>query len=831
MPLLWQLSTMNISKFFEEASRKHRDKTACVIKRGFRRISFTYHETYAISLRLASCLARRIKKGDRVLILGPNMPEYAFSLMACSHLGAVVVPVDMRSSEELIAKYIEQTQPKIAIKSRTTRQRISLQTIYMEDVCELAGNYGPIKRKAAVKPADLFEIVYTSGTTGNPKGVMITNDNILSNLGSVSHLMPKLSYYETISILPLSHMLEQLINFFLLYKEGGKAIYLSKVNSLTISNELYYSDATHLVMVPQVMRNMLSSIEKKIPDMRKYHALLSISRHLPFVLRRKLFAKLYRALGKNLQFFAVGGATIDMESAKKWELLGIKIIEGYGATEVTAVATGPRSIKERKLGSIGTALPGVEIRLDDDEIMIKSRSITAGYYKNPEITKKYFSGGWYKTGDIGRLDSKGNLYFVGRDAFKIVLQNGENVYVEDIEREINLNENVKESCVVGINRKGKEIIHASIILKNSAKLKAVVTQINTKLESRQQIQDFSLWPGEDFPRTRTLKIDRKLVQSLIQSKNKYQPENEQAAHDRLTEILYDVSKAEKITEESSLSTDLRLDSLDRAEIVAKIEEEFGVQVNDFDINAHTKIKDLRKIIAAGEAAGGARLKKELLSGSRILKKQMLQDLLLIPLHSLFIRMEIKGKENIRHIRAPSIIIWNHIGLLDGVCCLRILPRDIRKKTAVAAAGYFWKGGKSDYVGVLLEQFLSGFPMADDGKIKQSFDNIGYFFDKGWCIMTAPEGRLQQEGKLQDFRRGVAYLASAMKVPIVPIKISENYFELYPAPGKEIDNAGFRSLLPRKRGKVTVTVGRPIEIPEGVSIAGANEYIRNTIKNM
>jgi len=495
-----------LSQFIKKACTSHKNNIAFQIRRNYRRQTFTFKEAYAASLRVATFL--NIKKGDTILIISPNMPEYSIPLMAIAHLGAVAVPADARSSEETIQKYIEITNPKNIIYSRT----IGKSDIVMEDILELSKDAKEFKPRNVGKD-DLYEIVFTSGTTGQPKGVMITHGNILSDLDAIIDIVPKLDRYETVSILPLSHMFEQIISFFLMMSKGGTINYVPKLNSVTLSKELYFSECTHLAMVPQVMKNLVLNMEATVKEKgayKKYMTMIRISSKLPFPVRRRLFSQVYEKLG-NIEFIAVGGASLDMDSAIKLEAMGIQIIEGYGATEATAVATGPISIPKRVLGSIGKPLKNIQVKLKDNEILIKGPTVSKGYFKNPKKTKEVFKQGWYHTGDIGRFDSKGNLYFVGRDYFKIVLSNGENVYVEDIELVINNNAHVKDSCVIGIKKDGKEIIHAFLLLKEESHLDGVMRQINSKLDSKQQINAYQLWTDEDVPRTKTLKIDRKLV--------------------------------------------------------------------------------------------------------------------------------------------------------------------------------------------------------------------------------------------------------------------------------------------------------------------------------
>jgi len=734
----------------------------------------------------------------------------------------------MKTNRTTIKKYIKKTKPKLAIISKFIRDFELKNVIYIEDVVELSRLCPKTYDSSLVQPNDLFEIVFTSGTTAEPKGVMISHENVLANCDSIVPILPKLRYYETLSILPLSHVFEQMINLMLMTKVGGKIIFLPKINSLTISRALYYNKCTHLVIVPQVMRNFMTSIERKASEAGKLATLqkmLKISEKLPVFLRRKIFSKVHSQFGNSLGFFILGGATLDKESAKKLESIGIKIVEGYGATEVTAVATAPKSINKRVLGSIGKPVKNVQVKIVNGEIHIKGPNVTKGYYKDKIKTDESFVNGWYKTGDVGKFDKKRNLYFTGRDAFKIVLSTGENIYAEDIEKEINLHPLVKESCICAHQIANKETIHAYLILKRKSNLDKIVREVNKKLESKQQIRSYALWNEEDFPRTRTLKIDRKVIHNKLQKIKIAKPSSIKTS-DPLIMILKEVSSKNKITENMSLSLDLNIDSLDRAEILARIEEEFGVEIGDFDIKIKTTVKELRNKIKIGSKKASSKFDLSIFNKSNQIIKNLLQLTFFFPFHRLYIKIKILDKHNIKKIKAPSIIIFNHVGLLDGACCLRILPINLRSKVATGTADYFWGKDGNGKFGKLLHHVASAFPLYG-----ANLDDIGYIFDKGWFFMTSPEGRLQREGELQNFRKGVVYYAKTMNVSIIPIKISENYYELYPPPSGKVTQASVRDLLPKKKGIVTVRIGKPIYIKESMSIDQGTKHIYDLMKKM
>ena len=323
---------------------------------------------------------------------------------------------------------------------------------------------------------------------------------------------------------------------------------------------------------------------------------MKMAKFLPVILKKWLFLDIHNLFGGHLKFIACGGAPLGKRLGENWFDVGLPVIEGYGATEVTAIAT-VNNFSSPKFGTAGKPIPGVEIKIDKNgEIFIKSNSVSGGYFNNTRRTKKLFAKGWYRTGDIGELDKDGNLCIKGREVFKIVLPNGEKVFAEDIETRILQDSRVKEACVVAKITPNGDKIHAYFILNGGVddELRTIVADINEHLDSKQQILSFDLWPMEDFPRTTTLKIDRK---SVFLTANR-EGDNERAKNEKpenpyniqsILDILSRVSGIERngISDSDRLAVDLGIDSLSRVEIVALTEEYLGVILDERKITAKT----------------------------------------------------------------------------------------------------------------------------------------------------------------------------------------------------------------------------------------------------
>ncbi len=824
----------NMEEFLRECAKKYNDATAFEIKRKFRREKISFHDVYKYSLKMANfLLSKGLKKGDRVLIWSPNMPEWVISYFGILFAGGVAVPIDFRTSSATASKFVEKTKPKLMLKSKDVTENIKqrVDVIYVEDVIDHIEKFPVSRPNVKINRNDLAEIVFTSGTTGEPKGVVISYKNIFADMNAISPLIPIMSKYEVLSILPLSHMYGMMTNLIVL-KIGGKLVFLPKINSITIYHALQENQINIFPVVPQILRILLDSIERQVKEQKKekeWKILLGVSSHLPFFARKILFNKVHKALGGRLEFFVCGSAPLDLKLAKTWENMGFKVLEAYGATEVTAVATGTE-LGDRRLGAVGNSLPGVQLKLSSDgEILVKGDMVSKGYYENKEKTSKVFRNGWYHTNDIGRIDD-GYLHIIGRDDFKITLPNGMKVYPEDIEKKLNRHPLVWDSCVFGIERDWKERVHAVLVVKEKSNIRNIIEEINRESEPHQQIMEYSVWPEDDFPRTMTLKVDRKKVRDFVVNRKSFDKEKTVEkksilAEDKLINIISHVTKANprKINDNTNLVMDLSLDSLERVELVALIEEEMGVVIDEMSINPKTKVSDLRKLIKKGSV----KIQKYKVEDWLYLPairwvREILDRLILFPLFGLFTSIRIENKENLEKIKHPSILAFNHAGNGDAALILKILPQHIRINTAIATMAEHWDPKAFGRFWIpFFYLFINVYPFARTGHaIRSSLETTGKFLDNGWFIMLAPEGKISKDPRNRVFKHGIGYIAVEMNVPVVPFKI-EGYHGVIPI-GK---------VIPEKFGNVTIKVGEPITFSKDTSYIDATEKIRAALESL
>jgi long-chain acyl-CoA synthetase len=510
--------TENLGEFILAPARQFGDRVSLQARRGDSVTRHSYREVVERARRFAGWLeARGVVPGDRLAVWSPNMPEYVALYFGAWLAGAVVVPIDVRTRPEVVQRFVAATMPRIGFRSREVAGELGSPveaTFTLEHLFRLVDQSPPLTSLPRVGPDSPCEIAFTSGTTGEPKGVILTHGNFLAELQGLEVAFPLKPSYRALSVLPLSHALEQVINLLLPYRFGVPITYLPRLSPDEIAMAMRAERITCFVAVPELLRLMLRGIERQVRRQggwRRWRAAHRIAGRLPFPLRRLLFHQVHQALGGGLLFLGSGGAPLDLKLASAWEHMGIHILEGYGLTETTAAAT-INNWAAKRLGTVGRPIPGVEVRVaEDGEILIRGKTVSPGYYNNPALTARSIVGGWFHTGDIGVIDASGFLHITGRGAFKIVLPSGQNVYPEDLEQLLNRHPAVRDSCVVGLPHNGGESVHAVLLVSDPDDARRVVRAINRGVAPYQRIRGYTVWPEDDFP----LKIDRRQVRSAV----------------------------------------------------------------------------------------------------------------------------------------------------------------------------------------------------------------------------------------------------------------------------------------------------------------------------
>lgn len=454
---------------------------------------------------------QHIEKGDRLLIWSASQINWMIAYLATLLVGAVVVPLDVNTREDFLARVASITEAKYLITTSKQYQSLKNPPLPLIDIEVLPDGPFDAGRLPQIQRDDLASLVFTSGTTGQPKGVMLSHHNIASNASAALQLVDIHAEDRMLSILPLSHMFEATIEIAIIHS-GASVVYARSLVPDTLLRLLGSQGVTCMVLVPQALQLFLNGIEREVRRQKKekvWALLHRVAPLLPFGWRRLLFGSVHKRFGGHFRFFVSGGAYLPPTLAEQWENMGFRVMQGYGATECSpVVSVTPYS--DHIYGSVGKPLPGVQVRIaEDGEILVHGPNVALGYWKNPEATAAAFENGWYHTGDLGYMDERGFLYIKGRKKNLIVLANGLNVYPEDIENVLLTNPAIKDAVVVGLTEDGHDpVVHAVLLMEDPNQARAALQQANKQLASHQQVRGFTIWPEADFPRTHTLKVKR-----------------------------------------------------------------------------------------------------------------------------------------------------------------------------------------------------------------------------------------------------------------------------------------------------------------------------------
>ncbi len=493
----------------------HAARPALTLRGREGRVSWTYAELGERADRFARLLGERgVAPGDRVLIWAANQPWWGAVFFGCQQAGAVAVPLDARGNADFTRRVADLTRASLLIAGDEQLKSLGDPPVPALRIGEFE-NLPPAdstEHSHRPSPDDLAEIVFTSGTTGDPKGVMISHRNLLANVASMDEHVTATADMRLLSVLPLSHLFEQGVGLFDLVRVGASATYVQTLQPSSIFEALQEERITAMLAVPQVLQLFYEGIEREVRRAGKERAwaiLHKLAPYVPFGLRRHLFRTVHQRMGGHFDFFVVGGAYLDPSLARKWENMGVKVVQGYGLTECSP-GVAATSLAERKLDSVGKPLSCNEVKLSDEgEILVRGPNISRGYWEHPSATEAAFADGWYRTGDIGQFDAEGYLYLKGRIKNIIVLGSGLNVYPEDVENALVQHPAVRDAVVVGLRKDDADVdVHAVLLLTDPAQAADAVKSANRRLASHQHISNWTIWPDEDFPRTPTLKAKR-----------------------------------------------------------------------------------------------------------------------------------------------------------------------------------------------------------------------------------------------------------------------------------------------------------------------------------
>ncbi|MFA5362082.1 MAG: AMP-binding protein [Candidatus Omnitrophota bacterium] len=851
----------NIFEELQKIVRLSPEKPAFFFEEDRKFKSLSFRGFLEQTIRLGEKLAvKGIKQGDMIAILIENQPEWPVSFMAAQYIGAIAVPLDVKLPKDDLLNLIVHCGAKTLLCTEKTFETAGgkdLKNVINAEIISIKQAGGAEqKNKAYPSENQSAAMFYTSGTTDNPKGVLLSHKNFLANIKAIKQLHITTRQDVFISILPLHHTYSFTVTCLLPLLEGASISYPASISPDDFLRCMQETKTTMLVGVPQLFALLQHGINNKLKKL-SFIGRFFINRILDiFLFLRKttginlsgfLFSETHKKFGSKLRFMISGGARLDPELADDLFRWGFTILEGYGLTE-TAPIIAFNPVRKVKFGSVGKPLPGVEVEINSPdengigEIIARGDNIMLGYYNREEDTRRAIREGWFFTGDLGYMDQDEYIHITGRKDELIILNNGKKVNPEELEHHYGMSPYVKEVCVFssqvressGITQKLTAIVipdedyfRSREVVNMEDKIKWEFDNISHRLPSSKRIQRF-LIGKKKLPRTPLGKIMRHKIDAEYLSDSIVVPEKIRAAAAPGDETLLSNETNRKIIEylsnrlkkpvylDDHIELNLGLDSLGRVELFLDVQQLLNLDVSDSLSMELFYVNTIRELIlkimpfyAHGAAHSGGRETK----WSGILKQKpssaTLNSIALKPsiidtmvnfffyagfniLFHSFIRIKIEGKENIP-AKGPYLIYPNHTSYLDGFLIAGSLP--FKKVLTI----YFLVF--RDYISVPIVKTLARagrlIPVNITLDIMELLKTCSFLLDHSKPICFFPEGERSTDGKIIKFKKGIGILAKESKIPLIPAYIDGAY-----------ETWSRYSKFPRP-GKITVRFGKPI----------------------
>ena len=742
-------------------------------------------------------------KDDFGLILMENRPEWIYTYFALWDRKAVPIALDSTSNGKEILYVLEDSGPKFIICSDETeknvKEAVSLYdkgqvTIINVDSHSIDENKMEIIKKGDFELENPEEdsiatMLYTSGTTGFPKGVMLTFNNLSSELEGLEKKNLLEPSDQILALLPFHHVLPLTATVLIILKYQASIVFVKKIASKEILEALDKNNVTALVGVPRVFKLFYDGIKQQIDSKFITRTIYKLMTKIKsFKIRRKIFVKVHEKFGGELTFIVSGGAKLDPEIGEFYETLGIYVQEGYGLTETSPViAVNTR--KERKIGTVGKKLDNIEAKIVDEELWVKGPIVMKGYYNKPEKTAEVITeDGWFKTGDLASIDDEGYITIRGRRNSMIVLSNGKNIDPEKLENKVieKSKRLIKELGVFGHNDKLVAIIVPDLlecrkqgITNIKAYIKNIVEDYNLTVHNYEKILDYKLYE-EELPKTRVGKLRRFMLPELylktnVKKKKVEEPDNE------VYRLLKDYIKKLKGIEaqpEENLELEIGMDSLDIVEFFAYIENSFGIQLDEEKFAEISNLKSLSEYInekATKIESGEVDWKKIIDAAPPVEEKNRWATRVLRPLFDLTIKLyfRLKRVDRDKLSDKPQIFVSNHQSFIDSLVLGSLLPAGILYNTIFLAIDWYFKKG-------ILKLLVShgNVVLIDINKnIKKSVEEIAANVKSGKNVLIFPEGARTKDGKVAEFKKVFAIIAKELDVDVQCLGI-KGAFEAY-----------------------------------------------------
>ena len=804
--------------------------------------------SYADVTRAARGFAARlinsgVHQGDKVVLWGENRPEWIACYWGIQLAGAIAVPIDFRSSPEFANRIREIVGASVVLAG----DDVDPGTMAVWKLADLDWSAGGPIPSIAIEPDDIAQIVFTSGATADPKGVVIRHRNILANVVPVAKEIDKYKKYAIpfkpirfLNLLPLSHLFGQSMATNIPPLIDGTVVFMRSFNPHDIVRRVREWRISVIVCVPKIL------------DVLKEHALRIDSSAadpptgLSIPARWWRYRRIHRMFGLKFWAFIVGAAPLGPALEDFWKRLGFVVIQGYGLTETAPIVTLNHPFKT-STGSVGTAIGGVEIKIaEDGEILVRGENVSTGYYeagtgnREPGAGRTIDTGGWLHTGDIGEKDANGRLFIKGRKKEMIVTPEGLNVFPDDVERAINAVHGVVESAVVGTRAAEtraaegtEERVHAVLVLDPGIEPETVIREANTQLADHQRIRSFSVWTNGPLPRTEgTKKLKRAAIREWVASGAT--PNATGGGDDPLQALLAKFAGSRALDGTTSIEG-LGLSSLERVELMVALEDQFQTRIDETKFAGAKTLDELRTLVTAPpqEAEVSEPVDFPSWNRRRIVRiiRRVSQATWILPLGRIFAHVRVAGLEHLRDLRGPVVFASNHQSHFDVPVILMALPGAWRARIAPAALKEFFKAhffpegfsGRQVFTNrlnyYLAAFFFNIFPLPQrEAGARQTLRYIGEVAGDGYSVLIFPEGVRSASGDLKPFKPGIGMIGSRLNLPIVPVRIDG------------ADRVLHTSWKWPRPGPVSVTFGRPMHL-SGDNYADLARQVEQAVRDL
>lgn len=808
--------------------------------------NMTYAEGYAIAEQRAAFIqSQGFKKGDVIALLAVSNPEWVLTYMAIGMMGGIVLPLDVNLPASQYPVMLKKMKAKAVFVSDEYKDRPGKIKTY-----SVALNKSIEKKKKfkapSMTPDDTASYIFTSGTTGDPKIVTLSHRNIFHTGVSTAkraYMSPK---DVMLCLLPLYHVYALDACFIGPFVSGSSFVWQTSLKGPDIMKSLAENPITILPAAPLLWEMFMDGIINRVKSESNFkYKLFTFFLEYGTSMRRiglapvvnKIFDPIHALFGRSHRFFISGGAPLKNKYRRYYKSMGFTLLEGYGLSETT----GPICLSDPKanaLGSVGPVTEGNQIKIVDfnedgvGEICFKGDSVMPGYYKNDEANKKVFDDeGFFHTGDLGKLDKKGNLYITGRIKNVIVLSSGKSVYPEELESYYKQSSEIEEIAVFGLDRNGDEHVFAVIVPVNKSEksfdlVKTEINRLNRGLPAYKALNNFAI-SFDKLPINSARKIVYSQVKELL-AKGMYMEHEKDNSVPR--EVLTGASPAEieiidllkKKLRTNTVYTrqtyaDFDIDSLGLVDLAVYFEENLSITIDMEKMKSMQTMDALVLYLAGLEKSGGNTLTDRLFKGKITEKPLPFFNpflyfwLALIKLLCIFAwKVEVRNPENLDINN--NILMANHTSFLDLLFIIRAMKvKDIKNSYAI---------GKKEVD--VIKYIFHGMPVIwiDYAKnTNEVFKRSSDLLRQGKSIMIFPEGKRTDTGKMQPFKHGAAYLAKNIDREIIPITINGAY-DIWP-PHKT-----FPEIFTKKRG--AITIGRKIRPSEFKTVEALTAKVQKEI---